>query len=93
MKQSHTQKSTVCNGEFVCASKKRCCSSVLYNWKIKKNITVITLCFRTPFVFGHPLFFIEIIFFDAQKHVFFGNPLFSVTPIFHRNKYFQRPKT
>jgi len=25
--------------------------------------TVITLCFRTPFVFGHPLFFIEIINF------------------------------
>jgi len=45
--------------------------------------TVITLCFRTPFVFKHPLFLIEInIFLYAQKHVFripfvFGHTYFT----------------
>jgi len=32
--------------------------------------TVITPCFRTPFVFGHPLFFTEMIVFSVRKHVF-----------------------
>ena len=50
--------------------------------------TVITLCFRTPSVFGQPLFLIEIIIFYMHKNMFFGHPLFSDTPIFHRNNYF-----
>jgi len=33
-----------------------------------KYVTVITPCFRTPFVFGHPLFFTEIIIFSVRKH-------------------------
>jgi len=45
------------------------------------KFTVITLCFRTPFALGHPLFVTEIIIFSVPKHVFrtsfvFGHPLF-----------------
>ena len=44
--------------------------------------TVITLCFRTPFVFGHHVFHRNNYFLDAQKQVFrtpfvFGHPYFS----------------
>jgi len=49
------------------------------------TLTVIILNFQTPFVFGHPLFFIEIIIFEMHKNMFFGHPLFLDTPIFHRN--------
>ena len=48
------------------------------------GFTLITPCFRTPFVVGHPLFFTDIIIFSVRKHVF-GHPLFADTPIFHRN--------
>jgi len=44
--------------------------------------TVITPCFRTPFVFGHPLFFTEIINFLASENMFFEHPLFSDIPYF-----------
>ena len=51
------------------------------------GFTLITPCFRTPFVVGHPLFFTDIIIFSVRKNVF-GHPLFADTPTFHRNNYF-----
>jgi len=54
--------------------------------------TVITLCFWTPFLFGHPLYFIEKKNFLVAQNMFFGHPKFSDTPIFHRNNYFLASK-
>jgi len=41
-----------------------------YSWTRTRTVngTAITPCFRTPFVFGHPLFFTEIIMFSVRKH-------------------------
>jgi len=64
------------------------------------DITVITLSFRTPYVFGHPLFFTEIINFaylmfrTYENFGYFPFSLFSDTYIFYQclfnKQYFSR---
>jgi len=58
---------------------------VTSNFYCYRNYSMFSdiLCFRTP-----PIFHRNNYFLDAQKHVFFGHPLFSDTPTIHRNNYF-----
>jgi len=50
------------------------------NEKFYMFATVITPCFRTPFIFGHPLFHRKKKL--PSDNMFFGHPLCSDTPLF-----------